>query len=66
MQERLTDIEIKVAHLEQALQELSDVMYRQRQDIERLEHKLEQLRERANSGNEAGASPDAEEKPPHY
>lgn len=66
MQERITDIEIKLAHLEQALQEISDVMYRQQQDIERLDQKLERLQEGMSSEGAAGASPDAVEKPPHY
>ncbi len=66
MQERITDIEIQLAHLEQSLQELSDTMYRQQQDIDRLERKFEVLQQRLESAGETGASPDAVEKPPHY
>jgi len=67
MQDRITDIEIKLAHMEQAVNELSDVLYKQQALIERLEAGYENLRQRVNSGGEAGASPDpVDEKPPHY
>jgi len=36
MNERLDQIEIKIAYLEQANAQLSDVVYRQRQEIEAL------------------------------
>ena len=65
MQERLTEIEIKVAHLEQALAELSDVLYRQQGLIDRLEQRCEQLQHRvAAGGDSSGAADDG--KPPHY
>ena len=67
MQEQITELEIKLAHLEQALHELSDVMYRQQGQIDRLEAGYEQLRQRVQEGGDAptGGSPE-DEKPPHY
>lgn len=68
MTERITEIEIKLAHLEQALQEMSDVMYAQQGAIDRLEQACEQLRQRVATG-EAGSNTDpgsSEERPPHY
>lgn len=63
---RLESVEFKIAHLERAVQELSDVIYRQQQQIDatlamnqRLREQLEDIESRA-----GGASPD--ETPPHY
>jgi len=65
MSERVTEIEIKLAHLEQALNEMSDVIYAQQSAIDRLERAYEQLRQRVEN-SAAGGDPDADEKPPHY
>lgn len=67
MQERLTEIEIKMAHMEQALTELSDVLYLQQGLMEKLEKRYEDLRHRveANDGAGSGGGPE-DEKPPHY
>ena len=66
MTDRSTEIEIKLAHLEQALNQISDVVYAQQASIEGLERTCEALRQRAVSA-ESGSdgSPDPE-KPPHY
>lgn len=67
MDERLTEIEIKLAHVEQSLQELSDVVYRHDGLLERLEKSLGRLRDQLESGEAPSdnAGP-ADEKPPHY
>jgi SlyX protein len=67
MDDRLTEIEIKLAHIEQSLNELSDVMYRQQGLIERLEQGYDHLRQRIQTEGEDGTetSP-ADDKPPHY
>ena len=67
MQERLTEIEIKLAHMEQTLNELSDVLYRQQGLLDRLEARCEELRHRieTNDGGASGMAPE-DEKPPHY
>ena len=67
MEERLTDIEVKLAHVEQAFNELSDVLYRQQQQVDRLELSLEALRQQLES-NQDGASAGApeDETPPPY
>jgi len=63
---RLEAVEFKIAHLERAVQELSDVVYRQQQQLDatlamnqRLREQLEELEGRA---GEATSS----EIPPHY
>jgi SlyX protein len=67
MDDRLTEIEIKLAHIEQSLNELSDVMYRQQGLIERLERGYDQLRQRIQTDGEGSAETNpANDKPPHY
>lgn len=63
---RLETVEIKLAHLERAIQELGDVVYRQQQQLEfaleanrRLSRQLEEIGDRS-------ADPAAVEIPPHY
>lgn len=67
MNERLDQIEVKLAFLEQANSELSDVVYRQRQEIEALQRRLDGMTARL----EAAQTPPTawtpeDEKPPHY
>ncbi len=65
--ERLEQIEIKLAYQDDALRQLSDVVYRQQQQIEVLHSHCQRLDERITSASAAGAPPSTEdEKPPHY
>lgn len=64
---RVENLEIKCAYLEQAVQELSDMLVRTRRELEQtasrhqqLGHQLDQLAQRLEAG-----SPDTE-LPPHY
>jgi len=67
MQDRLTEIEIKIAHVEQSLQELNDVLLMQQTYIDKLEKGFVRLNERLRSDNEMHPDSDpAQEKPPHY
>jgi uncharacterized coiled-coil protein SlyX len=64
---RLEALEIKVAHLELALQELSDTLYRQQRMLERVLERNAQLL--SELGSPASGAPDPAtqfEKPPHY
>ena len=64
---RLDQIEIKLAHLERALNELNDVVIRQQREIELLTARNRQLKDQLESLEAGGgASADAFEKPPHY
>lgn len=63
---RLESLEFKIAHLEKAVQELSDVVYRQQQQLDAtLALNLELRRQLEEIGNRA-SSPGAVEIPPHY
>lgn len=64
--DRLEAVEFKIAHLERAVQELSDVLYRQQQQLDsvlaanqRLRAQLEELESRAGEAVPV-------EIPPHY
>lgn len=65
--EALERLESKIAFLERASQELSDVLYRQQQQIEDVRQRLAALQGRLEAAQvgEQPPSPD-EEKPPHY
>jgi SlyX protein len=67
MQDRVTELEIKVAHMEDDLNVLSDTIVRLQSHVERLELALERVRDRLDAATEAGPEGDpADEKPPHY
>lgn len=62
---RLEALESRLAHLEVALQELSDGFYRQQREIERLRQRNQQLLAEI-EGGATGPSRTAPEPPPHY
>jgi SlyX protein len=65
---RLEGLEIKCAHLERAVQELSDVVYRQQQQLDRvllLNQQLAQQIESLETAPAAAGEPRTE-IPPHY
>jgi SlyX protein len=65
-QDSLERVQTKIAYLEQAMSELSDVVFRQHKEIQALEAQLKALKERL-----GGVPPDEprtleQERPPHY
>jgi uncharacterized coiled-coil protein SlyX len=60
-------LESKIAYLERANNELSDVVYRQHREIQRLRERLDALAERFDSVTtvEERRTPE-DERPPHY
>lgn len=66
-QDRLEALEFKLAHLERGLQELSDVVVRQQQELDRLAERNRQLRgQLENLRQETEEKKDPYEVPPHY
>ena len=65
---RLADLESRFAHTEKILQDLSDVTHQQWTQIDRLENKIKQLKERTAELEEkqSDAGELSEERPPHY
>ncbi len=67
MKERLTDLESRFMHQERTIQELSDIVYRQQQAIERHERELRQFRNQLRLAIPSiTKTPGEEEPPPHY
>jgi SlyX protein len=65
MEDRLITLETRLAHFEKLAEELSDVLFRQGQSIDRLCLKIERLQNRLDTV-EWAASPRDEQPPPHY
>ncbi len=66
-EERIINIEIKVTHLEDQIDEMNKTIYRQQQQIDRLINAASSMAKRldALSENNDQTSP-ADERPPHY
>jgi SlyX protein len=67
MENSLEQIQTKIAFLERANTDLSDVVFRQQREIQALTVKIQEISERlraAESGDAARAPQD--ERPPHY
>jgi uncharacterized coiled-coil protein SlyX len=62
--ESLERVESKIAYLERSIAELSDVVFRQHQEIQALEAKLKALRDRLEDTSTDRAT--VQERPPHY
>jgi uncharacterized coiled-coil protein SlyX len=65
-EQRLEIIEVKLAHLEHALQQISDVVARQQQQLEVAAAGAQRLNQRLAEMEDGGASATGTEIPPHY
>jgi uncharacterized coiled-coil protein SlyX len=61
MEERLVDLEVRYTHLERQLSELSQVVFEQRQQLDRMTKEIGSLRARLADVDDAQEPP-----PPHY
>jgi len=68
IEERLVEIETKIAYQEQTIMDLNDVVYEQQKEIQRLRSICDALMKNIKefSGSMSGSSAPADEKPPHY
>lgn len=68
MEDRLIELEMQLAHLARAVDDLSDVVTRQSREIHALNRRVGMLMEReAEREAEGGASiPLADQRPPHW
>jgi uncharacterized coiled-coil protein SlyX len=64
--EPLEQVQSKIAYLERAMLDLSDVVFRQQKEIQALEARLKSIRERLEGSAFEDARSSAEERPPHY
>jgi SlyX protein len=65
-QDSLERVQTKIAYLEQAMTELSDVVFRQHKEIQALEAQLKALKERLGAVPSDEARTLEQERPPHY
>lgn len=66
MQEKIVDIETRLAYQDDNIQQLSDVIYRQQQQIDQLEKTVRALVDRIQDLTHAMPGKIVDEKPPHY
>ena len=64
--DRLDALEVKAAFAEDLLEQLNLTVYRQQQQIERLQRELAQLRQQLSEGSGAAPRSLRDELPPHY
>lgn len=67
-EERLTDIETKLAYQEKTIKDLNDVIYEQQKEIERLKSTCDKLLKLVRDNAQAVSiiTAPANEEPPHY
>jgi uncharacterized coiled-coil protein SlyX len=66
MHESLEQVQSKIAYLERAMAELSDVVFRQHREIQALEAQLKAVRDRLEAAPSEEARSAEQERPPHY
>lgn len=67
MDDRLTQMENRYTHQERTIQELLDTVFRQQQELDRLNREMVQLREQMTQVLPSLVErPEDEEPPPHY
>ena len=64
--ESLEQVQSKIAYLERAMTELSDVVFRQHREILALETQVKALRERLEGAPSEPVRSAEQERPPHY
>lgn len=65
-EQRFVDIEIKLAHQEDLVESLNDVVYQQSKRIDQLEDIVGALAEHIRNAAQAAPGSAAQEIPPHY
>ena len=64
---RITELEAKLAYQEVLLNEMSDVLYQQQQQLDLLGSRFSRLLERVHALESGSEAPDSgDEPPPHY
>ena len=68
MDQRITELEERIAHLMKVSEELSDVVARQDREIDTMKRRLQMLMEREaqREFDEGGSVPLADQRPPHW
>ena len=66
LEDRLIDLEVKASYADDLLEQLSDQIYRQQQQIDLLLHELRLLRERLPESGTLAPRNLRDDIPPHY
>ena len=66
LEQRITDLEIKLSFTEDTVEQLNQVVTRQQAQIDRLIRELVELRDRAAASEPGGFQSPRDELPPHY
>jgi SlyX protein len=66
LEDSLERMQSKIAYLEQAMTELSDVVFRQHQEIQALQGQLKAVKDRLAGASFGEARTIEQERPPHY
>lgn len=66
MENRITDLEIRLTHQEAALDEMNDVLLKQHTLIGRLQDDIKRLRRQLQDVSTGGGAEQDNEPPPHY
>jgi SlyX protein len=66
LEQRITDLEIKLSFAEDTVEQLNQVVTRQQAQIDRLIRELVELRDRAAASEPGGFQTLRDELPPHY
>ena len=66
MDERIVDLEMRIAFFEDAQQQLSDVIARQEKELERLSRRVRELEEQLRQAVPSLVADAGHEPPPHY
>jgi SlyX protein len=64
-EDRFVDIEIKLAHQEDLVESLNDVVYQQSKRIDQLEALVNKMAEHIRNSQQSGQNP-TNDRPPHY
>lgn len=66
LEERVVDLEIQITHQATTIDDLSEMVSKQWQMIDRLQRQIGALKEAVAELEEGGEAPAANKKPPHY
>lgn len=66
MEDRIIELETRLAFQEQTLRDLDDVITRQQRQIDQLEQRMKVVKQQLNNTAVQGADMNAVELPPHY
>ncbi len=64
--QRIIDLETKISFQDKSIEDLSDSVYRQQQQLTELEKKIQALQKRIESDQNGDSEIRPQEKPPHY